>query len=139
MTTHPALTALAVLAFLVALAALGLAVVAYRGVRQIRLLPNRRPVDELRADDDRRLNLGAPRVTGERRQDDRGPAARHRAPDDARQTRREAYGLREGHDEEYPPRPTPQRRDEEPATVEQAPPTADMRTLPPPGSIRQDR
>jgi hypothetical protein len=36
----------------------------------------------------------------------------------------------------YPPRPEPRHRHpDEPETVEHAPPTADMRTLPPPGSI----
>lgn len=43
--------------------------------------------------DERELHLGPPRATGERRRDDLGPAARHRAPDDARARRRDADDL----------------------------------------------
>jgi hypothetical protein len=89
------------------------------------------------------------------------PERRHRSPDDARARRRDLddpqwqvaeptagpstpsgagsanpLDVRREDPATYPPRPAARHRDpNDPATVEHAPPTADMRTLPPPGSI----
>jgi hypothetical protein len=141
-TTHAGLLAVACLALAVALIAAGLAVYAIRSTFPARTLAHRH----------------------ERRSRDQGPPAgvperRHRHPDDTRTTRRQANRLRDGEEEPqlasspsssssanadpveagpptYPPRPAPRHRAvDEPETVEHAPPTADMRTLPPPGSI----
>jgi hypothetical protein len=91
----------------------------------------------------------------ERRTRNQGPPAgqperRHRTPEDTRARRsavddpqwriENVHGPDEVRPEDpatYPPRPAARHRspDEIPATVEHAPPTADMRTLPPPGSI----
>lgn len=139
MSAHPDLAALVLIAVVLGIVACVLAGLAFSDVRKLRRLPNRRPVGELRADDERQLNLGAPRATGERRGVDLGPSARHRHPEDARSTRSGAHRLREGLDDEPGKGPsTPSGASSanvEPTTVEHAPPTADMRRLPPPGSI----
>lgn len=102
----------------------------------------------------------AVRVLAGRRKRDQGPPEdtperRHRSPDEARARRRDEDDPQWRIDEPqekggpptYPPRPAAHpdpvpgahRAPDEPATVESAPPTADMRTLPPPGSIRNGR
>lgn len=130
MTAHPALAALALLALLVALVALAVGTYAAVAVRRIRAVRDRRPEGQLRADDERRMNLGAPRATGERRRTDLGPSARHRAPDEFGRARR-----RDADDPRWQTQQIPPVVDE-PATVEHAPPTAEARALPPPGRIR---
>jgi cell division protein FtsN len=132
---HAALLALSCAALAVALIAVGLVVWLILATRSARGMAHR----HLR--------------TGDRRQQDSGPPAgqperRHRDPDDTRARRRDlddpqwrveavdAPHVRPEDPATYPPRPVPRHRDpDEPATVEHAPPTADMRTLPPPGSI----
>jgi hypothetical protein len=135
--THQTLAVLGLVALFVALVALGLAILAlWRTRRAVALSHSHRRLPPGPVADAREVNLGAPRATGERRSADLGPTARHRHPDDERSTRREAQAVREGDDDDpaYPPRPAP-RPGDEPATTEHAPPTADMRRLPPPGSI----
>lgn len=129
MNTHAALLALSCAALAVALIAVGLVVWLIYATRSARGMAHR----HLR--------------TGDRRQQDSGPPAgqperRHRDPDDTRARRRDLDDPQWRVDEPsagpatYPPRPVPRHRDpDELPTVEHAPPTADMRTLPPPGSI----
>lgn len=145
--THEQLAILAGSALLVALVALGLAILAlWRTRRAVSLSHSHRRLPPGPVADDRQINLGAPRATGERRSADLGPSARHRAPDDLGRARRRDVDDPQWQTEQqpavddagYPPRPTPRPVDG-PETVEHAPPTADMRTLPPPGSIRGDR
>jgi hypothetical protein len=130
--THAVLLAVACAAFAVAVIAVGLSSWLIYATRDARTKAHRH----------------------ERRTRDQGPPPgvperRHRSPDDAR-ARRSAVddpqwrvapvdGPPEVRPEDpatYPPRPAARHRDpNDPATVEHAPPTADMRTLPPPGSI----
>jgi hypothetical protein len=138
-TTHAALLALACAALAVALIAVGLAVWLIYATRSARGMAHR----HLRSKDRRQQDVGPPAGQPERR---------HRDPDDTRARRREhddpqwrvehvdaPQPVRPEDPATYPPRPAPRHRtpDDEPATVEHAPPTTDMRTLPPPGSIHR--
>jgi hypothetical protein len=137
--THAALLALSCAALAVALIAVGLVVwltVATRKARDTAHRHERRTHDQ-----------GPPEGQPERR---------HRYPDNSRARRRDLddpqwqvaedpqivradrpQDVRADDPATYPPRPAPRHRDpdEDPATIEHAPPTTDMRTLPPPGSI----
>jgi hypothetical protein len=138
--THETLAALAGIALLLALVALGFAIFAlWRTRRAVAVAHAHRRVPPGPVADDRQIDSGAPRATGERRSADLGPSARHRAPDEAGRARRrdvddpqwQTTQLPAAADPGYPPLPAAQPVDE----PEAAPPTADMRRLPPPGSI----
>jgi hypothetical protein len=141
--THTALLALSCAALAVALIAVGLVVWLIYATRSARGMAHR----HLRSKDRRQQDSGPPAGQPERR---------HRSPDDARARRRDLDDpqwrvevpeevrpddppdVRPEDPATYPPRPAPRHRSpDEPATVEHAPPTADMRTLPPPGSIHR--
>lgn len=98
--------------------------------------PKRAPVDE------RQVNLGAPRATGERRRHDEGVMARHRAPDDERARRRDQDDPQWSTNPEAT-NPVPAARpDNDLATVEQPAPSSTYRRppppLPPPGAISRE-
>lgn len=139
--THAALLALSCAALAVALIAVGLVVWLIVATRKAR--------DTAHRHERRTRDQGPPEGQPERR---------HRYPDNSRARRRDLddpqWQVAEVPDEPdrgpstpsgagsanpatYPPRPAPRHRDsdEDPATIEHAPPTTDMRTLPPPGSI----
>jgi hypothetical protein len=130
MTTLELLAVGVGVAVLLALAALvGVVLVWRRTRRAVGYAHAHRRIPAEPVHEERALNLGPPRATGERRREDRGPEARHRAPDDARATRAEAddpaWRVEDGTPTaEHPaPRPLP--------PVGDHAPTVEARLLPP--------
>jgi hypothetical protein len=131
--THEQLAILGAVAALLGLVGAGLGVYA--------VLLARTALDAARTLAAPRREPPAPRnLARERRERDQGPPegvddrrGAHRAPDDLGRARR-----RDVDDPRYAgttERPLPPMPEDEPATDEHAPPTRDMRALPPPGSI----
>lgn len=127
--THAQLAILVLIAVLLALAALVVAVLAFVRARTattaIATLTSRRrepAVPRNLARERRVQDAGPPEGVEERR-------GAHRAPDELRARRRDVD------DPQWQTRPVPPMPEDEPQTVEHAPPTADMRALPRPGSI----
>lgn len=94
--------------------------------------------------DEREQNLGAPPETGERRREDLGSAARHRAPDDERARRRDVDDPQYRIEDATAAIPVVRPDEEElPATAEHPAPTGMYRRPPPPlprpGSIGRPR
>lgn len=150
MTAHAALLAVACAALAVALIACGLAVYVYVITRRaVSLSHTHRRLRPEPVHDERHRDTGPPAGQPERRHaHPDGTRARRRDLDDPQwQTRPQApVEPLPG----YPPRPAPRHRHPDepetvehpaavdgPATVEHAPPTAEARALPPPGSIHR--